>query len=55
MKSIWWEPKGGIRNVQFDNLEKLDVLYHTVPANFPINEDIEDMKELMNDGQWNLP
>ncbi|XP_059284862.1 uncharacterized protein LOC132038160 [Lycium ferocissimum] len=49
---IWWEIKGGSVNVCYQNWTKLGPLHWVVPNDFPINEGLEDVADLIEDGRW---
>ncbi|XP_060212032.1 uncharacterized protein LOC132639607 [Lycium barbarum] len=53
-QEIWWEPRRGTAHVWFDNCTKLGALYHIIPEDFVIDEGLQDVKELMMQGGWNL-
>lgn len=50
---IWWEMKSCSTNVQHDNCNKLGALYHVVPPDFQINEDLQEVADLRQDNDWN--
>ncbi|XP_060212152.1 uncharacterized protein LOC132639745 [Lycium barbarum] len=52
-QETWWQTKGGTTNIWHECWTKLGVLYHTVLADFPINEHIEEVADLIVDGEWN--
>ncbi|XP_060212008.1 uncharacterized protein LOC132639585 [Lycium barbarum] len=53
-QEIWWEPRSGTANVWFEDWTKLGALYHIIPEDFVIDEGVQDVKELMMQGGWNL-
>ncbi|XP_060210738.1 uncharacterized protein LOC132637701 [Lycium barbarum] len=54
-KHIWWEPRNGSANFWYDNWTKLGPLVDVMPSNFPMDESIQDVDEIMMDGRWNIP
>ncbi|XP_060178276.1 uncharacterized protein LOC132608235 [Lycium barbarum] len=49
---IWWEIKAGSVNVWHENWTKIEALYHVVLDDFPINEEMEEVAELIEEGRW---
>lgn len=49
---IWWEVKAGTCNVWYENWMKLGALHFLVPTDFPINEELEGVAELIDHDQW---
>ncbi|XP_060183096.1 uncharacterized protein LOC132613054 [Lycium barbarum] len=47
----WWEIKGGSVNVWYENWTKLGPLHLVVPNEYPINEGLEDVADLIEDGK----
>ncbi|XP_019242127.1 PREDICTED: uncharacterized protein LOC109222200 [Nicotiana attenuata] len=43
---ILWELKSGTTNIWHENLTGLGALYHVLPEDFPINEDLQEVAEL---------
>ncbi|XP_060200320.1 uncharacterized protein LOC132628562 [Lycium barbarum] len=50
---IWWEIKGGTSNVWYENWTKLGALNYVVPTDYPINEELVDVSDLIEGGAWN--
>ncbi|XP_055835450.1 uncharacterized protein LOC129903954 [Solanum dulcamara] len=51
---IWWESRSGTANIWFDNWTKLGALYYIIPEDFVIDEGIQDVKQIMLQGGWNM-
>ncbi|XP_059306329.1 uncharacterized protein LOC132057744 [Lycium ferocissimum] len=51
-REIWWEPRNGFANFWFDNWTKLGPLTQLMPANFPMNDSIQEVADLMENGKW---
>ncbi|XP_060202710.1 uncharacterized protein LOC132631124 [Lycium barbarum] len=49
---IWWQIKRGTTNVWYENWTKLGALLYVVPIDFPLNEDLQDVAELIEKGGW---
>ncbi|XP_059290876.1 uncharacterized protein LOC132044416 [Lycium ferocissimum] len=49
---IWWEVKGGYTNVWYDNWTKLGALHLVVLIDYPINEDLVDVIDLIEGVSW---
>ncbi|XP_019256289.1 PREDICTED: uncharacterized protein LOC109234676 [Nicotiana attenuata] len=49
---ILWEFKSGTTNIWHENRTGLGVLYHVLPEDFPINEDLQDVAELRQGETW---
>ncbi|XP_060200867.1 uncharacterized protein LOC132629156 [Lycium barbarum] len=52
---IWWEIKGGSVNIWYENWTKLGALHYVVPTDFPTNENLEDVADLIEEGDWKEP
>ncbi|XP_075080452.1 uncharacterized protein LOC142165958 [Nicotiana tabacum] len=50
---IMWEIKSGTTNIWHENWTGLGALYHVLPPDFPINEDLQDVAKLRQGGLWN--
>ncbi|XP_019225001.1 PREDICTED: uncharacterized protein LOC109206620 [Nicotiana attenuata] len=50
---ILWELKSGTKNIWHENWTGLGALYHVLPEEFPINEELQDVAELRLEGTWN--
>lgn len=50
---IWWEMKRGFTNVWHDNWTRLGALYHVVPPDFYINEELQEVADSRDDDGWN--
>ncbi|XP_075095162.1 uncharacterized protein LOC142173464 [Nicotiana tabacum] len=49
---IVWELKSGTTNIWHENWTGLDALYHVLPEDFPINEDLQKVAELRQGEAW---
>ncbi|XP_075099398.1 uncharacterized protein LOC107806947 [Nicotiana tabacum] len=50
---ILWEMKSGTTNVWHENWTGLGALYHVLPEDFPINEDLQEAAQLRQEEAWN--
>ncbi|XP_070013963.1 uncharacterized protein [Nicotiana sylvestris] len=50
---ILWEMKRGFTNVWHENWIGLGALYHIVPPEFPINEEVQEVAKMREEEQWN--
>nr|XP_016465908.1 PREDICTED: uncharacterized protein LOC107788721 [Nicotiana tabacum] len=50
---VWWEMQRGSTNVWHKNWTKLGFLYHVVPPDFPINQDIQEVADWRQGEWWN--
>nr|XP_016445527.1 PREDICTED: uncharacterized protein LOC107770706 [Nicotiana tabacum] len=50
---IWWEMKDGTTNILHENWTGLRALYHFLPPNFHINEELQEVVQLRQDSGWN--
>ncbi|XP_019226880.1 PREDICTED: uncharacterized protein LOC109208254 [Nicotiana attenuata] len=50
---ILWEMNRGSTNVWYENWTGLGALYHVVPPEFSINEELQEVAELRDDEDWN--
>ncbi|XP_060202715.1 uncharacterized protein LOC132631129 [Lycium barbarum] len=50
---IWWEPRNGSANIWFENWTKLGPLSQLMPANFPMDDIIQEVVDVMENGTWN--
>ncbi|XP_075101861.1 uncharacterized protein LOC142177287 [Nicotiana tabacum] len=49
---IIWELKSGTNNIWHENWTGLGALYHVLPKDFPINEDLQEVEELWQWEAW---
>ncbi|XP_019237121.1 PREDICTED: uncharacterized protein LOC109217336 [Nicotiana attenuata] len=49
---ILWELKSGTTNIWHENWTGLGALFHVIPEDFPINEDLQDVAELRQGETW---
>lgn len=49
---IRWEIKSRSTNVWYENWSKLGALYDVVSTDFPIDETVEDVTELIEEGRY---
>lgn len=49
---IWWEIKGGSTKVWYENWTRLGALHFVVPIEYPLNEDLVDVADLIEEGRW---
>ncbi|XP_019246545.1 PREDICTED: uncharacterized protein LOC109226206 [Nicotiana attenuata] len=49
---ILWELKSGTTNIWHKNWTGLGALYHVLPEDFPINEDLQEVAELRHGEAW---
>lgn len=45
--------KSGTTNIWHENWTGLRVLYHVLPPDFPIDEELQEVAELRQEGTWN--
>ncbi|XP_019256398.1 PREDICTED: uncharacterized protein LOC109234797 [Nicotiana attenuata] len=50
---ILWEMNRGSTNIWHENWTGLGALYHVLPPDFHINEELQEVSELRGEGQWN--
>ncbi|XP_070050658.1 uncharacterized protein [Nicotiana tomentosiformis] len=50
---ILWEMNKGSTNVWYENWTRLGSLYHVVPTDFNINEDLQEVVALRDEDTWN--
>lgn len=50
---ILWEMNRGSTNVRHENLTGLGALYHVIPPEFSINEELQEVEELRHGDNWN--
>ncbi|XP_070034166.1 uncharacterized protein [Nicotiana tomentosiformis] len=50
---IMWERKSGTTNIWHENWTRLGALYHVLPQDFPINEELQEVAELSQGESWN--
>ncbi|XP_059292528.1 uncharacterized protein LOC132045986 [Lycium ferocissimum] len=53
-KEIWWEIRDGSANFWYDNWTKLGPLADIMPSNFPIDDSIQEVKDVMINNRWNV-
>ncbi|XP_059288169.1 uncharacterized protein LOC132041474 [Lycium ferocissimum] len=46
-QDIWWEPRDGSGNFWYDNWTKLGLLADLMPSNFPIDDSVQEVKDVM--------
>lgn len=51
-QEIWWEPKKGQSSIWYDNWTQLGALHYYLPISRISNSDMEDVNQLMNQGEW---
>nr|XP_016512912.1 PREDICTED: uncharacterized protein LOC107829953 [Nicotiana tabacum] len=51
---IVWELKSETTNIWHENWTGLGALYHVLPEDFPINEDLQDVAELRQGEAWDI-
>lgn len=50
---ILWEMSKGTTNIWHENCTDLGALYHVVPSDFNINENLQDVAEFRQGNDWN--
>ncbi|XP_060210542.1 uncharacterized protein LOC132637478 [Lycium barbarum] len=53
-QDIWWKPRDGSANFWYNNWTKLGPLADLMPSNFPINDNIQEVKDVMINDKWNV-
>lgn len=49
---ILWKPRMGSSNFWYDNWTGIGALYFNVPPHFPIDESVNNVREVVDEGLW---